>query len=122
MVDARDIASVVAVALTEPSHAGQTYDVTGPDALTHGDIAEALAQATDHEVRFVPVPAETFVDSLRQTGMSAWQADGLAEDYAHYDRGEAAVVSSGVERVTGRPARSLQGFATDYAAAFRADS
>lgn len=121
VVDARDIASVAVAALTEPGHAGQTYDVTGPEALTHGDIAEGLSQATDHEVRFVPVPTETFVDSVRQTGMPAWQADGLAEDYAHYDRGEAAVVSPDVERVTGRPARSLREFVTDYAAVFRAE-
>jgi hypothetical protein len=52
--------------------------------------------------------------------MPAWQADGLLEDYAHYDRGEAAFVSPDVERVTGRPPRDLEAFAREHAGAFHA--
>jgi len=36
-------------------------------------------------------------DQLLNIGMPAWQADGLIEDYAHYQRNEAAVVSSGIQ-------------------------
>lgn len=57
--------------------------------------------------------------TLKQTGMPVWQAEGLAEDYAHYERGEAAGVSADVERVTARTARSVRGFAADYADAFQ---
>lgn len=119
VVDARDIAAVVAVALSEDGHEGHTYDVTGPEAPTHAEIAAAFGAAAGHEVRFEPVTPEAFVATLQQTGMPAWQAEGLAEDYAHYGRGEAAGLSPDVERVTGRPARSLRDFAAEHAAAFR---
>lgn len=119
VVDARDIAAVAAAALTEPGHEGRTYDVTGPEAVTHAQIAAALGAAAGHEVRFQPVPAEAFVATLQQAGMPSWQAEGLAEDYAHYERGEAAGVSGDVEQVTGRPPRSVQQFAADHAHAFR---
>jgi hypothetical protein len=52
--------------------------------------------------------------------MPKWQAEGLAEDYAHYERGEASVVSPDVAQVTGTGARSLRDFAHDYAQAFGA--
>lgn len=31
-----------------------------------------------------------------------WQADGLIEDYAHYSRGEASEVATGVQDATGK--------------------
>jgi hypothetical protein len=49
-VDTRDIADVAAAALTEQRHAGQTYTITGPAAITHGAIAAALSRATGREV------------------------------------------------------------------------
>lgn len=119
VVDARDIAAVAAAVLTEDGHEGCTYDVTGPKALTHAEIAAALGEAAGHQVRFEAVPAEAFVAMLEQTAMPAWQAKGLAEDYAHYERGEAAEVSGDVKQVTGRPPRTVAEFAAAHADAFR---
>jgi hypothetical protein len=47
-----------------------------------------------------------------------WQADGVVEDYAHYDRGEAAAIATGVKDATGAEPRAFAAFARDYAAAF----
>ena len=120
VVDARDIAAVAAAALTQEGHEGQTYTITGPQAVGHAEIAAAFGRAAGHEVRFEPVPPEAFGAALKGMGMAPWQADGLVEDYAHYDRGEAAFVSPDVRRVTGREARSVDDFARDHADAFRA--
>ena len=121
LVDVRDIAAVAAAALTEPGHAGRTYTVTGPAAITHSDIAAAIGAATRRDVAFVDVPPEKFADALRGA-MPPWQLDGLVEDYAHYSRGEAAEVSSAVADVTGRPPRDVVTFAHDYADAFTPSS
>jgi uncharacterized protein YbjT (DUF2867 family) len=115
-VDARDIAAVSAAALTEDGHVGRRYDVTGPAAVTHAEIAAAFGRAIGRDVVFTSVGSGDFVAALTSQGMPLWQAEGLAEDYAHYDRGEAADVSGDVERVTGRAPRSLDDFAADYAA------
>jgi uncharacterized protein YbjT (DUF2867 family) len=118
-VDARDIAEVAATALAEDGHAGKTYTVTGPSAVTHAEIATEFGDAIGTEVRFESVPSEAFVAALTGFGMPRWQAEGLAEDYAHYDRGEAGDVSPDVEQVTGNAARSLPDFAQDYAPSLR---
>src|SRR5215472_16794042 len=119
-VDVRDIAAVAAVALTEAGHEGATYTLTGPEAITHAQIAAALTAALGRTVSFIDVPPEAFAGSIRQL-LPPWQVDGLLEDYAHYRRGEAAAVSSAIAEITGTAPRSIEQFARDYAAAFAAD-
>jgi uncharacterized protein YbjT (DUF2867 family) len=119
VADARDIAAVAAAALTEDGHAGKTYTITGPSAVTHAEIATELGSAIGRPVRFESIPPEAFVTALTGAGMNKWQAEGLAEDYAHYDRGEASAISPDVERVTGDGARSVRDFADDYAPRLR---
>ena len=116
-VDVRDIAAVAALALTEPGHAGRTYTITGPAAITHAEIAAALTAALGREVTFVDAPAEVFAEQLRGV-LPPWQVDGLLEDYAHYARGEAAAVHPTVAEVTGQQPRDIGQFARDYADAF----
>jgi uncharacterized protein YbjT (DUF2867 family) len=116
-VDVRDIAAVAAIALTEAGHEGVTYPLTGPAAITHEQIAGALTAALGREITFVDVPPQAFADGLRDI-LPPWQVQGLLEDYAHYRRGEAALISLSVAEVTGRAPIDIQQFARDYADAF----
>jgi uncharacterized protein YbjT (DUF2867 family) len=118
VVDVRDIAAVAAAALSESGHEGRTFDITGPQALTHAEMAAHLSEALGRTVTFVDVPPEAMRQALLGFHFPEWQADGLIEDYAHYKRGEAAVVASGVQDATGAAPRSFAQFARDYASAF----
>lgn len=117
-VDVRDIASIAMKALTESGHEGKTYDITGPEPLTHAAMADQLSQALGKPVKYVDVPPETMRETLLGFGMPAWQADGLIEDYEHYRRGEAAVVTSTIRDITGSKATTFSQFANDYAPRF----
>ena len=117
-IDVRDIAAAAVAALTENGHEGKTYDLTGPEALSHSEMAAKLSQVLQRQVEYVDVPPEAMKEALLRVGMPLWQADGLVEDYAHYRRGEAATISSGVEDATGVPPRSFESFIRDYAPAF----
>jgi uncharacterized protein YbjT (DUF2867 family) len=118
VIDLRDIADVAVAALTEAGHEGKLYDLTGPQALTHAEMAEGLSKALGRQVAFVDIPPEAMRDVLLGFGVPVWQADGLIEDYAHYRRGEASAVTSGVRDATGKAPRSFEEFARDYAATF----
>ncbi len=120
VVDVRDNAAAAAAALTGAGHEGRTYDLTGPEALTHAEMAAALSDALGRPVSFVDVPPDTMRDALLGMRVPPWQAEGLVEDYAHYRRGEASAVASGVRDATVRPPRAFSAFARDYAAAFSA--
>lgn len=118
LVDVRDIAQVAVAALTQAGHENKTYDLTGPQALSHAQVATCLSQVLGREITFVDVPPEAMHQALLGMKMPAWQAEGLLEDYAHYRRGEAAAVASGVQDATGHAPRSFDAFAHDYAALF----
>src|SRR5690606_37332650 len=73
-VDTRDIAEAAAVALTEAGHGGRTYTLTGPRAVTHTEIAEALSTATGTTIGFADVPAEGFAAALSGF-LPPWQVE-----------------------------------------------
>ncbi|QGN34576.1 NmrA family NAD(P)-binding protein [Microlunatus sp. Gsoil 973] len=116
-IDIRDVAAAAAAVIMDPATAGRTYTLTGPRAVTHQEIADAVSAATGRTITFQDVPAEQFAAALSGV-LPPWQVDGLVEDYAHYARGEAASVDTAVADLTGRPARDVTEFAADYAAAF----
>lgn len=118
VVDIRDNAAVAAAALTETRHEGKIYTLTGPQALSHADMAAKFSAVLGRTITFVDVQDEAMKQFLLQAGFPAWQADGLIEDYAHYRRNEASDVSPDVERVIGKRPRSFSQFAQDYASSF----
>lgn len=111
MTDTRDIAAVAAAVLTEAGHEGQIYDVTGPEALSYGDVAGAISHAQGREVTYVDVPDDAVREALLGVGLNDWMAGALVDLYQDYKRsgtnGYAAQVTDTVTRLTGRPARSL---------------
>jgi uncharacterized protein YbjT (DUF2867 family) len=111
MVDARDVAAVAAVALTEPGAAGAHYDVTGPEALSYHDVAAKLTSALGRPVSYVDVPDNAVRQALLGAGLSEWFVGALVGLYQDYRRsgpdGYAAQVTDTVQKLTGRPARSL---------------
>jgi uncharacterized protein YbjT (DUF2867 family) len=119
MVDARDVAAVAAVALTEPGHAGAHYDVTGPEALSYHDVAVKLTAALGRPVSYVNAPDSAVRQALLGAGLSPWFADALVGLYQDYRRsgtgGYAAQVTDTIQRLTGRPARSLDDLLSEIA-------
>ncbi|MBD5784569.1 NAD(P)H-binding protein [Cellulosimicrobium terreum] len=117
LVDPRDIADVAAAALVDDSHAGRTYDLTGPEATTPRRRVELLGSALGRPLRLVELSPGQARDEMLQV-MPAPVVEGtlaiLGEPLAHEQR-----VSADVPDVTGRPGRTFATWATDNAAAFR---
>ncbi len=118
LVDTRDIARVAAEALTNQSHEHKIYNITGPEALSHAEIAACFTEVLGREIRFINVSPEEMRYALTGVGFPAWQTDGLIEDYAHYARGEASEVSPSVKEVTGEQPRDFRRFVSEFAGIF----
>src|SRR4030095_14766373 len=58
-VDARDIATVAARALTQEAHKNKIYTLTGPAALGIDEVARTLSQVAGREIKYVGVPASS---------------------------------------------------------------
>jgi uncharacterized protein YbjT (DUF2867 family) len=99
LVDARDVAAVAVVCLTEPRHEGRTYEVTGPQALSHAETARIIADALGRDVRFVHVGADELVEHYHRAGWpERWAAELVAAD-EYQAEGFLDIVTDVVQRV-----------------------
>ncbi|MEU5975137.1 NAD(P)H-binding protein [Streptomyces sp. NPDC047315] len=116
-VDAEDIAAVAVAALTEDGHAGRTYELSGPGALSLGEVAAEISAASGRTVRYVPVPPADFVAEMTAQGWSPEDAEAYVEILSPVRRGLDAHLSTGVQEALGRQPRDFAAFAADAAAA-----
>lgn len=116
MIDSRDVALTAATLLTGNGHSGRMYDLTGPAAITHTQIAETLSTTLERQVRFQEVPAEQAREGLRAV-LPQWLADAYLDMSLSWSNKDGELTDA-FERITGKKARPFQQFARDYAGAF----
>ncbi|XGP77596.1 NAD(P)H-binding protein [Actinokineospora auranticolor] len=102
-VDAEDIAAVAVAALTEDTHHGQTYELSGPHALTFDEVTAEISRATGRTVRYVPLSEEEFIAELVTEGWSPAEASDYAAVISPIRHDLETPISDGVHRALGRP-------------------
>jgi uncharacterized protein YbjT (DUF2867 family) len=119
-VDCVDIAACAAALLTgEPRH-GETFVLTGPQALTHAEIAARLSTVAGREIRYVDLPAQAFADRLASAGLPEAFAQDVAELFTEVAEGKLAATTTAVADLIGRPPRAFEEFLHDEAVPVRA--
>ena len=118
-VDARDIAAVAVEALTGDGHEGKIYTTTGPDALSHNQVAEILSDVLGRKISHVNISEEDLRKGLEEAGLPDWMIQSSIEGDRITREGRVSAVLPTVEEVTGKKPRSFEQFAKDYAEAFR---
>jgi uncharacterized protein YbjT (DUF2867 family) len=116
----RDTAAVAVKALTTAGHENKAYELTGPEALSHEEIAQKLSAASGTQIKYVDIPPAAYKESSLQAGIPEFYVELLLNLYQHYVAGHAAKLSPDVERVLGRKPRRFDEFARDHAQAFKA--
>ncbi|MGB9185075.1 MAG: NAD(P)H-binding protein [Solirubrobacteraceae bacterium] len=106
MTDPADVAAVLATALTEAGHAGETYRVSGPEALTPVDQVALLAEVLERKLRFEAVSDHEARATLpAQLGQAYADAQfDIFRDHPQYE----SEIQPTVERVLGRPPGRLR--------------
>lgn len=106
--DVADVAATVLRSVDE--HAGATYDLTGPEALTFAEIAARAGAVLGRELRYVEETVEEAWASRRAGWPDApdWLVEAWLSTYTAIRDGELARVSPDVERVCGHPPRRLE--------------
>ncbi|WP_200912320.1 SDR family oxidoreductase [Pedobacter sp. Leaf216] len=118
LVDVRDIAAIAVERLITRNKESEIFNITGPEAISHNKIAEVLSKVLQKQINYVNVADQEMLSALLHFGFPEWQAEGLIEDYAHYARGEAAIVTDTVKDVTGKLPRKFSEFVEDYKSYF----
>ncbi|MGW5241901.1 SDR family oxidoreductase [Monashia sp. NPDC004114] len=112
-----DIArAAVAVLLDPAAHAGRTYTLTGPEALTVSEAAAVATEVTGRPFSFHDETVEEAYASRAAYDAPGWQVDAWVSTYTAIRAGELAEVTSDVQRLTGRRPTSLREYLEQQAA------
>ena len=114
-VDADDIADVAVAALTEPGHAGQVYELTGPRLLSFPEAVVEIAKASGRDINYVPVSVDDYAAGAAEQGVPAELVKFLTYLFSDV-LGNNPHVADGVQRSLGRPPRDFTDYATRTAA------
>lgn len=117
LIDPADIGEVAAVCLLDDRHAGEVYELTGPEVITPRGQAAAIAAALGSPVEF-----HELTRAEAKAGMTRSMPGELADDTLDILSSPSPAelrVSPDVERVLGRAPRSFADWATRNIAAFR---
>ncbi|MGH8889720.1 MAG: hypothetical protein ACRDV3_08155, partial [Acidothermaceae bacterium] len=116
-IDDRDVAAVVARVISDDSHAGKDYVLTGPDALSQAKQVAIIGDVIGRRIRFEELSPDTF----RRETANTWPApvvDMLLDAWGA-TVGHPPLVTSNVADVVGAPARTFRRWVSDHADAFR---
>jgi uncharacterized protein YbjT (DUF2867 family) len=117
--DLRDVGEVIAKVLTEPGHANQSYDLTGPELLTFHQIAAVFSTVLGREIEYVDQPLEEFKQVLRGAKFAEWRVDAVSKEFEAIAGGMIDHTTTKMQELLGRPSTSLQQFIRDHIDAFR---
>lgn len=119
-VAASDVAAVAAEALTGRGHEGETYVVTGPEALGYADVAARVSAVFGRDVSYVTESPARARRSLLANGVTRWVADGLVEQFEWVRHGGESTVTSVVRDVTGTDPRPIEDWLSEQRETFLA--
>lgn len=109
-----DIADVAVKALTTRAHDGEALVITGPRALSYGEMASRIGAAIGKTVRF-----EEISDEEARPDFDGALADALVDIWRAVREGRLATVTDGVQRVLGRKPVTFDRWVEENAGAFR---
>jgi uncharacterized protein YbjT (DUF2867 family) len=114
-VNADDIADVAVAALTDDRHIGEVYEVTGPRLLTFAEAVAEIAEASDREIRYVPLSVEEYAAGAAENGVPPEFVGFLTYLFSDV-LGRNAYLTDGVQRALAREPGDFRDFARDTAA------
>lgn len=113
LIDARDVALCARQCVLSDAWNGRALELTGPEAISFGDVADWLSTRLGNPIRYQPVSPEDAHDFALSGGWGAWMAALLRDYGAAYSAGWGDFVTSHVRDMTGRPPRSFEVFAEE---------
>jgi uncharacterized protein YbjT (DUF2867 family) len=119
-VDVRDIAEAAAIALTTDGHAGQTYDLVGPEVVTGPGTAAVWSEVLKRPIAYGGDDMDAW-EAQAMTMLPDYMAYDFRHMYEHFQRNGLQASPEAVARLTtllGRPPRAFRAFAEETAAAW----
>ena len=124
LIDVRDIAVIVAKALTNPAaFAGKTIELNGPEAFSYAEIAGKISRVAGRTVQYVDIPEAAQRQGMLDLGMPEWQVNALLELQQYYTvAGKGAEVMPPIKDFLGRTPITLDQYLDENKDIFRSQA
>ena len=131
MVWRDDCAACAVAVLAGEGHENRTYDITGPELQDFAEVTALMAELTGVPLEYVAVDDDAqyaMFDAMgiprrpvddQYVGAIPWNSDDMVTFGAAIRGGFLAICSNDVERLLGRPARSIRQMIADNAEMLR---
>jgi NAD(P)H dehydrogenase (quinone) len=114
-VSREDVALACAGALASDNHAGAIYNLSGPDRVSGAERAAFLSKATGKPIAFQVLTEEQLRSAMGQAGLPPFIVDAIVSMQEAQAEGAYDVVGGDLEKLAGRPPRSLQSVLSEKA-------
>ena len=115
-IDVRDIAETAAMILQSPqAHRGQNYTLTGPGPQAWTAVAATLSEVCARPIRYVPASIMGYVLHQRRRGLPVAAVAVQTLLHVMLRFGQGAKVAPTLERLLGRPGRSVHDYIREHA-------
>jgi uncharacterized protein YbjT (DUF2867 family) len=113
-IDVRDIGAVAVAVLTEESHAGKNYDLTGTEGLDYWKVAQIMSEVLGRVIRYRnPDPISFLTETVRR-GIPFRYAVVMLGLYTSTRLGMAEPITNDVERLTGKKPITFWQYVQDH--------
>ncbi|MBM4423685.1 MAG: NAD-dependent epimerase/dehydratase family protein [Chloroflexi bacterium] len=86
LVDLHDVAEAAAIVLTDPTHAGATYELVGTPPMSQTEVAASLSRGLGRAVRAESESIQSWEQRSRAAGLGEYQIDTLIKMFRYYER------------------------------------
>lgn len=121
-LDIGDIAVVAVKALHGGTHAGKTYELNGPEAISNQELAKRISKVAGRAVNFVDIPESAQREAMLGLGMPDWQVTALVELQQYYKQGGGEKTDSLLKTLIERDPVTLDQYLTVNAREFRSEA
>lgn len=110
VVDLRDVAAAAATVLLKPGHESCTYELCGPEPISHRRMARELGIVLERPVEATAIDRADWERRVRSSGLGDYAIDSLLKMFLWYDRNGFTGSATDLESLLGRPSTSFAEF------------
>jgi uncharacterized protein YbjT (DUF2867 family) len=121
-LDIADIAVVAVKALQGGVHAGKTYELNGPEAISNQELARRISKVVGRTINFVDIPESAQRESMLGIGMPEWQVTALIELQQYYKQGGAGKTDNLLKSLIEREPITADQYLAANAGAFKPEA
>jgi len=118
-LDVTDIAVVAVKALRGGAHAGKTYELNGPEAISNQELSKRISKVAGRTVNYVDIPESAQREAMLGMGMPEWQVTALLDLQQYYKGGGGAKTDGLLQALIERAPVTLDQYLAANAREFR---